>query len=76
MIWYTLLEMLGTLHIIIALLLSFSIMLQSRGSGLSAVFGGTGATYVQRRGGEAVLFQATTWLSVAFFALGVLRIYY
>ena len=68
--------MLATIHIIIALLLSFSIMLQSRGSGLSAVFGGTGSSYVQRRGGEAVLFQATTWLSVAFFTIAVLRIYY
>jgi protein translocase SecG subunit len=67
--------MLSILHIIIALLLSFSIMLQQRASGLSATFGGTGTSYVQRRGAESVLFKATTWLSVAFFVLGVVRIY-
>ena len=67
--------MLATIHITVALLLSFSIILQQRGSGLSAVFGGTGSSYVQRRGGEAVLFKAATWLSVAFFSIAVMRIY-
>ena len=67
--------MLSTLHVIIAILLSLSIMLQQRTSGLSATFGGPGATVVQRRGGEAVIFKATTWLSVAFFALGIIRLY-
>ena len=67
--------MLSILHITIALLLSFSIMLQQRTSGLSATFGGTGATYVQRRGAEAVLFKTALWLSVAFFVLGIIRIF-
>ena len=49
--------------------------LPQRGSGPSPVFGGTGSSYVQRRGGEAVLFKAATWLSVAFFSIAVMRIY-
>jgi protein translocase SecG subunit len=62
------------LHIIIAILLSLSILLQQRGSGLSAAFGGTGSSYVQRRGGELILFKSSVWLSIAFFALGIAQI--
>ncbi|OGJ59011.1 preprotein translocase subunit SecG [Candidatus Peribacteria bacterium RIFCSPHIGHO2_01_FULL_55_13] len=64
-----------TVHVIISILLSFSILLQHRASGLSATFGGTGATYVQRRGAEKLLYQVSIWLSVAFFALAVVRWY-
>lgn len=64
-----------TVHVIIAILLSISILLQHRASGLSATFGGSGATYVQRRGAEKLLYQVSIWLSVAFFALAILRWY-
>ncbi|HLC66624.1 preprotein translocase subunit SecG [Candidatus Peribacteria bacterium RIFCSPHIGHO2_02_FULL_53_20] len=64
-----------TVHAIIAGLLSFTILLQHRASGLSATFGGTGATYVQRRGAEKLLYQSSIWLSVAFFGLAVARWY-
>jgi len=67
--------MLITFHAIIGILLSLVIILQQRTSGLSATFGGTGATFVQRRGGEAVLYKATIWLSIVFFGLGVLQLY-
>lgn len=67
--------MLNILHILIALLLSFTIALQQRAAGLSATFGGTGATYVQRRGAEKLLFGATVYLSTAFFALGIIRMF-
>ena len=65
-----------TIHIIISLVLAVCIVLQSRASGLSATFGGSGATnVVQRRGAEKLIFKATIWLSAAFFALTVLRWY-
>lgn len=64
-----------TIHVIIAILLSISILLQHRASGLSATFGGSGATFVQRRGAEKLLYQVSIWLSVAFFALAILRWY-
>jgi protein translocase SecG subunit len=67
--------MLLTLHAIIGIVLAFSIMLQQRASGLSATFGGTGASYVQRRGGEALLFKVSIWLSAVFFGLGVLQLF-
>lgn len=63
------------LQVLTAVLLSFSILLQHRASGLSATFGGTGATYVQRRGAEKVLHQASIWLSVVFFGLAILQWY-
>lgn len=67
--------MLSLLHIAIALLLSFTIALQQRSAGLSATFGGTGGAYVQRRGAEKLLFSATIYLSIAFFVLGIIRIW-
>jgi protein translocase SecG subunit len=67
--------MLSILHIILALALSLSITLQQRATGLSATFGGSGGSYVQRRGAEALLFQSSVYLSLAFFALGIARMF-
>lgn len=67
--------MLLTFHAIIGLILAFTITLQQRASGLSATFGGTGASYVQRRGAEALLFTVSIWLSVIFFGLGILQLF-
>ncbi len=55
----------------ISILLIICIMLQHRASGLTATFGGSGATFVQRRGAERVIFKLTIWLSVLFFVLAV-----
>ena len=67
--------MLTIVQIIIAVLLSLGILVQHRASGLSQTFGGAGTVYVQRRGAEKVVFRATVWLSVAFFALTIARWY-
>ncbi len=64
-----------TIQIVLALLLSLFILLQHRASGLSATFGGAGATYVQRRGAEKVLFTVTIWISIAFFAIALFQMY-
>ena len=63
------------IHVAIAITLSISILLQHRASGLSATFGGSGSTYVQRRGAEKLLYHASVWLSVVFFALAIIRWY-
>lgn len=52
------------LQIVFAVLLSLSILLQSKGVGLSETFGGTGNTYTTKRGAEKALFYATIVLSV------------
>ena len=67
--------MLSVIHILIAILLSIVITLQQRMAGLSATFGGSGTSYVQRRGAERLLFQATAVLATLFFALGVVRVW-
>ncbi len=60
---------------VIGSVMALLILLQHRSSGLSATFGGAGATYVQRRGAERFLFVATVWLSVAFFAIAIALMY-
>ncbi len=63
------------IEVVLASLLSLLILLQHRASGLSATFGGAGATYVQRRGAEKFLFAATIWISVAFFGIAIVMMY-
>ena len=68
--------MIVILHTIVSIVLIFLITVQHRASGLSATFGGSGATnFVQRRGAEKLIYKASIWLSVAFFALSILRWY-
>jgi len=68
--------MIEILHTIVSFLLLFTILVQHRASGLSATFGGSGATnFVQRRGAEKVIYKASIWLSILFFALAIIRWY-
>ncbi|MBI3619143.1 preprotein translocase subunit SecG [Candidatus Peregrinibacteria bacterium] len=64
------------LQIVISLLLSLLILLQHRASGLTATFGGSGATFVQRRGAEKVIYKLSIWLSVIFFAMTIVQLYF
>jgi len=66
-------NILNTIEIAVSVLLSLSILIQHRASGLSAVFGGSGAAVIQRRGAEKVLFQMTIWLGVIFLAIPVIQ---
>jgi protein translocase SecG subunit len=60
---------------VLGTLLALLILIQHRASGLSATFGGSGSTYVQRRGAEKVLFTATIWLCGAFLGLALAMMY-
>jgi len=62
------------LIIIVAILLIISILLQQRGSGLGAAFGGEGNVYMVKRGAEKIIFVASIILAVIFLGLGVARI--
>jgi len=53
-------------HITITILLTIAIVIQTKGQGLSATWGGTGASYHSKRGMEKVLFSATIALAVLF----------
>ena len=58
----------------IAILLIGTILLQQRGSGLSASFGGEGNVYSTKRGLEKILFRATIVLGALFIILALLNL--
>ncbi|MEK7673401.1 MAG: preprotein translocase subunit SecG [Patescibacteria group bacterium] len=58
-------------QVILSILLSLVILLQQRGTGLSATFGGSGTFYTSKRGIERFLGQATVVLMVLFLANSV-----
>ncbi|TXH01516.1 MAG: preprotein translocase subunit SecG [Candidatus Moraniibacteriota bacterium] len=59
---------------VIAVLLTVSILLQSRGSGLGSAFGGDFGGYYTKRGFERFLVYATTILAVLFFVLAIVNV--
>jgi len=59
--------------IVVSLLLIAAVLLQSRGAGLGAVFGGEGNVYRTKRGVEKIVFRATIALSAAFLVLALLN---
>jgi protein translocase SecG subunit len=56
---------------IVALLLTISILLQNRGSGLGGAFGGDFGNYYAKRGLEKFLLYATVFLVVLFIGLSI-----
>lgn len=63
-------------QIVVAILLITAILLQSKGTGLSGVFGGEGNVYRTKRGFEKILFYTTIVLSVLFFGIAILNMYF
>lgn len=61
-------------QIVVSALLALAILLQARGTGLGATFGGDGNVYRTKRGLEKVLFRATIVLAVAFSGLALATI--
>ncbi len=61
------------IQVITSVLLVTVILMQSRGAGLSGVFGGgsTGAVKSTRRGPEKIIFRATVVLSIIFLGLSL-----
>lgn len=61
---------------IIAVLLTVSILLQNRGSGLGSAFGSDFGGYYTKRGFERFLVYATIVLAAVFFGLSAVNVYY
>ncbi len=68
-------KLLNIIQIVIAVLLVIAITLQSRGGGLSSVFGGSGGVYQTKRGAEKFVFIATIVLAVLFFVISIWHIF-
>ncbi|MFH1232819.1 MAG: preprotein translocase subunit SecG [Patescibacteria group bacterium] len=58
-------------QMVIAILLAISILMQSRGTGLGNVFGGSSNVYRTKRGIEKKLFIVTIILAVLFFLISL-----
>jgi preprotein translocase subunit SecG len=61
-------------QIVVSVLLVAAVLLQQRGTGLSATFGGEGNIYRTKRGVEKVLFIGTIVLSILFFGIALANI--
>lgn len=62
-------------QIVVSMLIVIAVLLQNRGTGLSAVFGGGGSIYRTKRGLEKGLFIFTIILVILFIAIGVANLY-
>lgn len=66
--------LLAIIQILISVLLVTSILLQQRGTGLGAAFGGASDVFRTKRGIEKGLFYVTIGLSVLFFLTSILNV--
>jgi len=62
---------LAIIQIVISVILVITILLQSRGTGLGAAFGGESNVYRTKRGIEKTLLVLTIVFGVLFFGVGV-----
>ncbi len=62
------------LQIIVSSSLVIVVLLQSKGSGLSTVFGGSGGFYRSKRGVEKLLVWATVILAGLFLILSIIQV--
>ncbi|OGY93124.1 MAG: preprotein translocase subunit SecG [Candidatus Komeilibacteria bacterium RIFCSPLOWO2_02_FULL_48_11] len=62
-------------QIILAAVLVTAILLQSKGTGLGAAFGGGGNLYRTKRGAEKILYWTTISVAGLFFAVSLLRLF-
>ncbi|MEK7105388.1 MAG: preprotein translocase subunit SecG [Patescibacteria group bacterium] len=69
-------SILNILQVAFAILLAVSILLQARGSGLSATFGGEGNVYRTKRGVEKRLFQLTIIFAILFIGVSLANVIY
>ena len=63
------------IQVIVSVLLVISILLQNRGSGLSAAFGGDFGGYYTKRGFEKFLFYFSIILSILFIIMAIINVY-
>lgn len=68
------LKIINISEIAVSVLLVLSILLQNRGAGLSATFGGDFGGYYTKRGFEKFLIIFTVFLSAAFITLAITNI--
>ncbi len=66
---------LPAIQIGLSVILILLILIQSKGSGLSGVFGGEGNVYRTKRGAEKIIFVSTIIVVILFFGVAFLNAY-
>ena len=61
-------------QLVLAVALIVVVLLQQKGSGLGAAFGGSSNVYSTKRGVDKVLFHATIVISILFFGLAIVNL--
>lgn len=67
---------LDIIQLALAILLILVILIQSKGSGLSGIFGGSSNVYRTKRGAEKFLHTSTVIISVCFLGLAFVSVLY
>lgn len=62
------------IHVVIGMLFVLCVLIQDKGSGLSAALGGTGGFYASQRGAAKVIHYITMVLCVVFFATALVYV--
>ncbi|HPF95621.1 MAG: preprotein translocase subunit SecG [Candidatus Magasanikbacteria bacterium] len=65
---------LAIVMITLSIVLTILILLQQRGSGLGAAFGGDSSVFRTKRGLEKVIFYSTIGVAVLFFGVAILNL--
>ncbi len=65
---------LNIVQLVLAILLTASILLQARGTGLGSVFGGGGNVFRTKRGAEKKIFQLTIIFSILFLGISLANV--
>lgn len=69
-------QTISAVQILLGIFLIVLIVLQSKGTGMGTAFGGDMGFYGTKRGAEKVLFVFTIVVSVAFFILSIVGVYF
>jgi len=67
-------KLLNVIQIVIAILLTISVLMQNQGTGLSAGIGGGSESYHTKRGVEKIVFYATIVLAILFTLVSILAL--
>lgn len=67
-------NILTIIQLILGVLLIIVVLLQQKGSGLGAAFGGSGTVHTTRRGVDRILHQITIVVSILFFLLATINL--
>lgn len=63
------------IQIVLGVLLGITILLQQKGAGLGAAFGGEGNVYSTRRGAEKFIYRSTIVIAILFVGTAIARLF-